>query len=157
MANNPDTVSNDLDAPDRYPFPDAKVEQVFMTCPPPVRDALLDLRHLVLETAGELTGRTKTIGPIIETLKWGQASYLPKKPKVGSTVRIGVLKPESTHHFAMFFHCQSTLITGFREMYPEQFTFEGNRALLFKLGEPLPKEQLRHCVSQALTYHLKSS
>jgi len=156
MANTPHSALHDPSPAETYPFLDEKVERVFMSCPAPVRDALLELRHLVLETADDLTGRTKAIGPIIETLKWGQASYLPKKPKVGSTVRIGVLKPDSSHQFAMFFHCQSTLVSGFREMYPEQFAFEGNRALLFKLGEPLPKEPLRHCVSQALTYHLKS-
>ncbi len=55
----------------------------------------------------------------------------------------------------MFFHCQTTLVAEFRERYPAVFAFEGNRALLFRIGDPLPVDALRHCVARALTYHLK--
>jgi len=137
-----------------FPFLDPAVEQVFGSYPAPVREALLRLRGLILETARDLTDRPNGIGPVLETLKWGQPSYLPKKPKTGSTVRIDALK-DGQYDFAMYFHCQTTLVTGFRERYPDQFVFEGNRALLFSATEPLPSQALSHCVAQALTYHLR--
>ena len=54
---------------------------------------------------------------------------------------------------AMFFHCQTRLIETFRELYPDTFVFEGNRAMSVSPSKPLPEEEIRHCVSLALTYH----
>ncbi|MEM8813983.1 MAG: DUF1801 domain-containing protein [Pseudomonadota bacterium] len=131
-------------------FADPAVEAVFRSYPDTLRARLLDLRSLVLATADS----TDRIGPILECLKWQQPSYLPKRPRTGSTIRIDRLKAGS-HDFAMFFHCQTTLVTEFRERYPATFAFEGNRALLFRMADPLPEDALRHCVARALTYHLK--
>jgi len=139
----------------RFPFQDSSVERIFAAYEEPVRAALLDLRTLVLETAGELSANTPKMGPIVETLKWGQPSYLPKKPKIGSTVRIDAISG-GDHDLGMYFHCQTTLVAGFREQYPDQFTFSGNRALLFSNDRRWPDAALRHCVAQALTYHLKT-
>lgn len=137
-----------------FPFQDPFVEQVFNSYEAPVREALLELRTLVLETARGLSDKTPKMGPVLETLKWGQPSYLPKKPRIGSTVRIDAITG-GDHDFGMYFHCQTTLIAGFREQYPDQFVFSGNRALLFSTDKGWPDDALRHCVAQALTYHLK--
>lgn len=138
-----------------FPFRDPLVERVFAAYEEPVRAALLDLRTLVLETAGDLSAKTPKMGPVVETLKWGQPSYLPKKPRIGSTVRIDAIT-DGDHDLGMFFHCQTTLVAGFREQYPDHFTFSGNRALLFSKDRRWPDAVLRHCVAQALTYHLKT-
>jgi hypothetical protein len=33
--------------------------------------------------------------------------------------------------------------------------FEGNRGIVFDVADGLPEEALRHCISLALTYHLR--
>ena len=67
---------------------DPAVRAVFDAQPPALRAALLDLRGLVLAAAAG-SGR---VGELIETLKWGEPAYLPRKAKVGTTVRINAVK-----------------------------------------------------------------
>ena len=80
----------------------------------------MTLCGLILRAAVE----TPTVGPLIETLKWRQQSYLPKKPSVGSVTRIGVSKTVPV------------------------------RAMLIPFDKPVPEDEIRHCVSLALTHHL---
>lgn len=124
---------------------------VFDAYPPAVRAALLDLRRLILETADEQLGD----GALVETLKWKQPAYLPARPRVGTTVRIDALKG-STDGYALYVHCQSSLMEQFRLLYPGQFRTEGERALVFATGSPPPEAPLRHCIALALTYHRRS-
>ena len=49
--------------------------------PAALRDALLELRALILEVALE----TEAVGRLEETLKWGQPSYLTPATKSGTT------------------------------------------------------------------------
>jgi len=122
------------------------VKTVFETFSDSVRPHLLDLRDLVFETAE----KTDTAGEIVEALKWGQPSYLTVRPKSGSTIRLGVGKSGQP---ALFCHCQTSLISEFRDIYPKTFNYEGNRALVLKEGGALPKAELAHCIALALTYH----
>ena len=131
------------------PIGDASVAKVFDDCPEDLRADLLTLRELVFEAAKE----NPSIGPLVETLKWGEPAYLPARPRTGTTVRINRLKGKSAWT-AMFFHCQSTLVPTFRELYPDRFEFEGNRAIIFPSGRRLPRRALKHCIALALTYHL---
>jgi len=124
------------------------VRAVFDAYTPAVRSALLDLRQLILETAEETVGACE----VVETLKWKQPSYLPVRPRIGTTVRIDSLKG-SADGYAMFVHCQSTLMEQYRLLYPDAFTFEGQRALIFRIGAPPPEAPLKHCVALALGYH----
>ena len=55
--------------------------------------------------------------------------------------------------YAMYFHCQTNLVDRFRGWFPNDFTFEGDRALIFEAGEPIPVEALTACIIAALTYH----
>ena len=126
----------------------ADIAAALQDYPPAIRACLLDLRGLVLAAAAD----TVAVGPLVETLKWGQPSFLPGKPRVGSTVRLGISKSQPGA-CAMFFHCQTRLIETFRQLYPDPFVFEGNRAMIVPPGVPLPEEEIRHCVSLALTYH----
>lgn len=131
------------------------MERVFAAYETPVRAALLELRTLILETARDFSAKTPNMGRVVETLKWGQPSYLPKKPRIGSTVRIDAITGDD-HDYGMYFHCQTTLVAGFRQQYPDQFVFSDNRALLFSVDESWPEDARRHCVAQALTYHLRA-
>ena len=116
----------------------------------PVRDALLSLRQLVLETARETDG----VGQIEEALKWGQLSFLTPETASGSTIRIDALRADPTK-YAMFFHCQSGLVAEFRNRYPTQMKYVGERSIEFTVGAPVPVSELKLCISLALTHHLR--
>jgi Domain of unknown function (DU1801) len=130
------------------PFGDPAVKAVFDAYPAAVRGPLLKLRHLILSTAKDTPG----VGEMIETLKWGQPAYLPTRPRTGTTVRIDALKGRGARYAALF-HCQTTLIATFRERYGDAFSFDGNRAMVFSAGAPIPERAFRHCIALALTYH----
>lgn len=129
---------------------DDEIKQAFDAFAPSTRDTLLILSNLIQQAAEE----TKAFRETIEKLKWGQPSYLPKKSRMRSTVRIGTLKttPDTV---ALFFDCQTRLVETFRRLYPDTFTFEGNRSMLVRSDGPIPEDKIRHCVSLALTYHLR--
>lgn len=40
-----------------------------------------------------------------------------------------------------------------RTLFPRHLRFEGNRAIVFHAGDAVPRDVLRFCVAQALTYH----
>ena len=132
-------------------FQSPEVASVFAAYPPALRDRLLRLRELIFETAQATEG----VGAIEETLKWGQPSYLTPS-KSGTTIRIDAVKPEPWR-YALYVHCQTNLVTAFREMYGDALTCEGNRAVLFDEGDALPEDALRHCIAMALTYHLRKA
>jgi hypothetical protein len=130
-------------------FGDAAVEAAFAAYPKPLKPKLLALRRLILDTAKT----TKGVGALEETLKWGQPSYLTPETKSGSTIRIDQVK-SAGDQYAMYFHCQTNLVETFRELYPTEFSYGGNRCIILDADDEVPKAALRHCVALALTYHL---
>lgn len=126
------------------------VSATFDAYEPAVRSELLALRELILATAAETEG----VGTIEETLKWGQPSYLTVAPRTGSTIRVAPTSAKSDHDYAMFFICHTDLVERFRSLFGDVFTYDGDRALLFSVGDALPENELRECVAMALTYHL---
>jgi hypothetical protein len=129
-------------------FDNADVAATFDGYPSPSQDRLLDLRRLIFDTAAETAG----VGHIEETLKWGQPSYLTSQTRSGSTIRIDAIRNDP-QRFAIYFHCQTDLVATFRRLYPDSFAFEGNRAMHFCASDPLPEDELKHCIALALTYH----
>jgi hypothetical protein len=127
---------------------DGQVRVKFEAVEEPSRTRLLELRGLILDVAKEFP----QVGELVETLKWGEPSYLPKKRNVGTTIRIG---PSKLKDYAIFVHCQTTLIDDFRHMFPDDFHYEGNRGIHFDADDSLDEERLRLFISNALTYHLK--
>lgn len=83
----------------------------------------------------------------------GEPAYVIKN-RAGSTVRID-WKAKAPEQYAMYFHCQTGLVESFRSMFPSDFRFEGNRALIFGLHERVPHDALSVCIAASLTYHLK--
>jgi hypothetical protein len=57
--------------------------------------------------------------------------------------------------YAIYFHCQTDLVETFRELYPCELRYGGNRSILLDARYELPEPALRHCVALALTYHLR--
>ena len=124
-----------------------EVTAVFNRYPQPIQDKLWELRELVLETAEATPG----VGEIVETLKWGQPSYLTVKPKSGTTIRLDAHNVDQGQ-IGLYVHCQTSLIDTYRQLYPH-LTYQGNRAILLNAQNPLPLEPLRECIALALTYH----
>ncbi len=134
-----------------YPISDQAVAATFAAFAPPQRQTLLSLRDIILDTAAT----NPMIGPLDESLKWGEPAYRPARNRVGTTVRLGV-SPKSPQACAIFVHCKTTLLATFRDLYRDDFGFEGERALILPAGQPIPVEAVSHCVSLALTYHAKT-
>jgi hypothetical protein len=134
----------------RADFGDTAVDAAFRAYPKPVQARLLALRRLIFDTAKVTNG----VGALEEALKWGQPSYLTPETKSGSTIRIDQVKTEPGG-YAVYFHCQTDLVETFREMYPTEMRYGGNRSILLNAGEAVPEAALRHCVALALTYHLR--
>ena len=103
---------------------------------------------LIFNTAKEI----KEVGEIEESLKWGEPSYSPIKPKVGSPIRINQIK--NSNKYAIYFNCQSNLVPTFKQIYPKTFNYGGNRSIIFDIKDKIPVTELSHCISLALTYHL---
>jgi hypothetical protein len=133
----------------RSAFADPAVDAVFSTYPKSLRSKLLALRRLIFETAAATQG----VGELDETLKWGQPSYLTPETKSGSTIRIDRVKSD-VNRYAVYFHCQTDLVETFRELYPTELRYGGNRSILLDTKDDVPEPALRHCVALALTYHL---
>ncbi len=122
-----------------------KVKDVFDNYPKSVQYRLLRLRKLIITTACEIDGLDK----LEETLKWGEPSYLTKH---GSTLRMD-WKEKSPEQYAIYFKCTSKLVPTFKTIYKGLFEFEGNRAIVFKLRDEIPENELKQCISMALRYH----
>ena len=129
------------------PITNPAVAQAFEGYPPNMRRKLLALRELILRTAATTEG----VGELDETLKWGEPAYLTTESGSGSTVRID-WKASKPDEYAMYFNCQTTLVETFKLLFPREFSYEGNRAIVFKESEPIPKDALAFCVAAALTY-----
>jgi hypothetical protein len=124
------------------------VAAVFKSYPKKIREKLMFLRKLILDTAAE----TKGVGEIEETLKWGEPSYLTPESKSGSTIRID-WKEKQKEQYAIYFKCTANLVIAFKEKYPIEFKFGGTRSILFDIDEKIPVKELKKCISLALTYH----
>jgi Domain of unknown function (DU1801) len=155
-----------------HPFQTDAVARVYDAYPPAIRERALRLRALIFEVAA----RAPSVGRIEETLKWGEPAYAaygkrllkatsasptgprftPKEKIIGSAVRIG-WKASDPDRVRLLFHCQTTLVDSFRERFPREFTFEGNRAMVFESGDALPLKSLAACIAASLTYHAKTS
>ncbi len=94
------------------PFNSPDVESVFGEYPQRLKSRLLALRQLIFDTASETEG----VGPLEETLKWGQPSYLTPKTKSGTTIRVDQIK-SNPDQYGMFVHCQTSLLPTYRELY----------------------------------------
>ena len=127
------------------------VASKFASYPAEVRSVLMELRELILKTAASTPG----VGAVEETLKWGEPAYLTADTGAGSTIRIDWKKARPTE-YAMYFNCKTTLVEHFRSLFPNDFRFEGNRALIFELGQAVPRNALEFCVAAALTYHRRA-
>ena len=135
-----------MDARDEMP---ANVRAVYESYPESAKNRLLRLRQMILDVAATTDG----VGNLLETLKWGQISYLTPVTKSGTTIRIDIPRDDDDQ-VAMLFNCQTTLAEQFRERYGHLLDIEGNRCLRFDIDDAASIEAVMDCIGLALTYHL---
>lgn len=123
------------------------VAAAFRALPAALHGRLFELRRLIFEVAAS----DPRIGPVTETLKWGEPAYVAAATRSGSTVRLGRSRAASDRA-AVFFTCSTRLVDGFRADFPELRT-EGSRAVLVPPAGPLPAA-LALCIGRALTYRI---
>lgn len=133
------------------PVADPAVAAAFDAFPARPRKRLLALRELVFATAAGTDG----VGPITEALRWGEPAYLTEASRSGTTLRLG-WRASDPQRCALFFHCRTTLVETFREVFGDELEYEGNRAVLLPLSGPLPREAAAFCIAAALTYKQRS-
>lgn len=125
----------------------ADVAAVIASYPRTIRSRMRRLRKLILDTAAA----NPAVGPLTETLKWGEPAYLTEKSKSGSTIRMG-WKASAPDQYALYLNCQTTLVDTYRTLFPE-LNYEGNRAVIFDAAAELPEDAVTRCIELALTYH----
>ena len=130
------------------PFNDPAVEAHFQSYPAPIRKRLLAIRELIFDVAAGTEG----VGELLETLKWAEPAYVTAMSKSGSTVRMD-WKAKMPRQYAVYFNCNTGLVDTFKTMFPEDFRYEGRRAIVFEVDERIPKDALAVCIAASLTYH----
>ncbi len=118
--------------------------------PQELAEKLILLRRLILDVASS----DPDIGPLEETLKWGEPSFLTAATGSGTTVRINRHR-KSADTYAFYVHCQTDLIERYKQLYGDTLTFDGNRGVLFDSKGELPFDAVKHCIAMALTYRLR--
>ena len=128
-------------------FDSLEVAIVFDAYPELIRTNLMHLRELIFNAAETTEG----VGELEEALRWGEPSYLTTKSKSGSIIHLDSKDPTQ---YGIYVHCQTDLIARFKDIYPGQFNYDGNRGILFEKSDKVPDDKLSNFISMALTYHL---
>ncbi|MCV0395341.1 MAG: DUF1801 domain-containing protein [Rhizobiaceae bacterium] len=126
------------------PEPTAEFASYLEGRPPAVASLLSRLRHLIHEAAGHAE-----VGPLAESMKWGEPSWTPRKTGIGSSIRLAA----GDGHVAVNFICHTGLVDRFREIYPATFDYGGSRSILVRPGSSFDEAALSHCMALALAYH----
>ena len=109
-----------------------------------VRKRMVHLRSLILDVAASIDG----LDELHECLKWGEPSY---QTKTGSPIRMD-WKERSPDQYALYFNCNTSLVSTFRTLYGEGLHYEKNRAIVLDLNAEPDETKLRHCIAMALEY-----
>lgn len=121
------------------------VAHVIEHYPVKAKSVFNNVRKIVISAAKASGGLDNTT----ETLKWGEPSYLADG---GSTVRMKWTEKEPDQFF-LYFNCNSILVETFKELYRDEFTYDGNRAMSFPLKGKIPTAALKHCITMSMQYH----
>ena len=126
------------------PIPE-RVADAYKRAPDMFAQPLADLRTSIFEAA-----ENAKVGDVEETLKWGEISFLPKKPRIGTTIRLGW--NEDTGEIRFYVPCQTRLIDIYKARFPQEFQYEGNRVVRIPIRDartPFVSE----LIALAFTYH----
>jgi len=121
------------------------------TWPLAAQQHLLALRAIAFEVS-----RQADIGPLDETLKWGQPAWRPRRPRTGSTLRVN-WSPSHPGHLMAFVDCKTDLASQMSTRFPGQFRNDGTRALAFDLDGALPQHAIWQLANLTFTYHQRKA
>lgn len=128
------------------PYPSPDISRAYDQ-PDQTGKGMTKLRGLVFDIADELP----QIGPLEEALKWGQPAFVTPRKKAASSLRVG---PHKRAEFALYVHCQTSLISEYQAQFPDQDRFDGNRAVLFERADQIDPQRHGWLIRRALCYHL---
>ncbi|MBY5932280.1 hypothetical protein KUV51_04645 [Tateyamaria omphalii] len=117
------------------------------TWPTPAQTHFLRTRTLVHEVA-----TSEDIGPLDESLKWGQPAWRPTRARTGSTLRVD-WSPSTPNRLLAFVDCKTDLAAQMDLRFPGQFHNDGRRALGFDTETPLDEDAVWQLAQLTLTYH----
>ncbi len=117
--------------------------------PDAAQQSLLTCRQMFHDIAAKAA-----IGPLEESLKWGQPAWRPKKPRTGSTLRMD-WSPKYPTHLSLFVDCKTDLAARIQNLYPTFPQNDGRRHLAFPLAAPLPEQAIAHLAEMTFGYHRK--
>ncbi|TDH38470.1 DUF1801 domain-containing protein [Pseudohoeflea suaedae] len=123
-----------------------EIRPVFDAAPARARAIAIELRELIYRTASKLD----EVSDLTESLKWGEPSYAPSRPGIGTSVRIS---PREDGSVGLMFICHTDIVSSFRELYRDELEFEGRRAIILRRSGQ-STDAVTHCVSMAMTWHL---
>ena len=125
------------------------VEATVATWPKAAQTKFAEIRRRIrLEAA-----QTPEVGPLTETIKWGEPSWLTEATKSGTTIRVA-WKPARADKIGVFVSCQTSIIETLREVYGDTLSYDGARGLLISLEAPVPENGLTHLIRLAQSYHI---
>ncbi|WP_339767388.1 hypothetical protein [uncultured Pseudosulfitobacter sp.] len=122
--------------------------QITAQWPAPARARFDALRAAILSAAYDAS-----VGPVTESLKWGQPAWRPATPRTGSTLRLN-WSPEAPDVLTAYVDCKTDLAPRMASLYPD-LTNDGRRALALSLNAPLDTQPIAHLAAMTLTYHRK--
>lgn len=125
------------------------VSDIVESWPAAAQQIFFDLRDLIYATAAD----DPAIGPLTETLKWGEPSFLTEVTRSGSTLRVA-WKAKYPDEIGLFVICRTDMLADIRDLFPQDFRFEGTRAAFLPLETPINADAVAFLVRRALRYHL---
>ena len=120
-----------------------EVTKAFEAMPLGIADVLREARLDILRAAKTTEG----VGPLIETLKWGEPAYLTEAPKTGTTLRLSQIRGRA----AVMVPCSTTIIEDARAIFGDLAELSGKRGLI--LGGD--RQVFDYIVDAALSYHIR--
>jgi hypothetical protein len=121
-----------------------EIERKYQSYPDAARRVLLTIRGAIHEVAA-----AESLGEVVETLKWGEPSFLTKQ---GSAVRID-WKSKQSDSVSVYFNCNTKLADSFKELYGDTLKIVGNREIVLPIEGDVPISTLKLCLSMSLRYH----
>ncbi|MEP4248592.1 hypothetical protein [Tateyamaria sp.] len=115
--------------------------------PEPARRHFLAARGIILDVS-----ETAQIGPLNESLKWGQPAWRPRRPRIGVTLRLD-WSDKTPDRLMAFVDCKTDLADQMSTRFPGKFENDGRRALAFDLKAPLPGDAIAQLAQFAFTYY----
>lgn len=123
------------------------LEDKYKSYPLEISPKMNELRELILNIAKN----DDEIDFLKEDLKWGEPSFITKTS--GSTLRID-WKKKNPDSISLFVNCRTKLISIFKELFPDDFDYIGNREMRIPLNKDYSAKKVAKCIELILKYHL---